>query len=143
MTLKPTKLSEIKRDWHLVDAKGEILGRLATVIAGLLMGKVKPYFVRHLDCGDNVVVINAKDIKVTGKKEKQKKYYRYSGYPGGLKTQTLAEIRAKNPNRIIYEAVRGMLPQNKLRDRMLTRLYVYADDKHPYADKFLINTCQK
>ncbi|TSC54370.1 MAG: large subunit ribosomal protein L13 [Microgenomates group bacterium LiPW_16] len=91
--LKPTRQSEIKRDWHLVDAKGQILGRLATVIAGLLMGKTKPYFVRHLDCGDFVVVINAKDVKVTGKKEKQKIYTRYSGYPGGLKRETLGQLR--------------------------------------------------
>ncbi len=134
--LKPTKQSEIKRDWHLVDARGQVLGRLATIIAGKLMGKNKPYFVRHLDCGDNVVVINAKEIKVTGKKETQKKYYRYSGYPGGQKIQTLGEIRAKNPTRIIHDAVRGMLPQNKLRDRMMTRLYISVDEKHPYINKF-------
>ncbi len=134
--LKPTKQSEVKRDWHLVDAKDQVLGRLATVIAGKLMGKNKPYFVRHLDCGDNVVIINAKDIRVTGKKESQKKYYRYSGYPGGQTIQTLAEIRAKNPTRIIYEAVRGMLPQNKLRDRMMARLHISVDEKHPYQDKF-------
>ncbi len=134
--LKPVKQSDIKRDWHLIDARGQILGRLATAAAGFLTGKGKPYFVRHLDCGDNVVVINAKEIKVTGKKEIQKKYYRYSGYPGGQKVQTLAEIRAKNPTRVIYEAVRGMLPQNKLRDRMMTRLYIYVDENHPFKDKF-------
>lgn len=133
--LKPTRQSEIKRDWHLVDAKGQILGRLATVIAGLLMGKTKPYFVRHLDCGDFVVVINAKDVKVTGKKEKQKIYTRYSGYPGGLKRETLGQLRQRYPEKIIMEAVKGMLPQNKLRDRMLTRLYIFAGDKHPYSDK--------
>lgn len=133
--LKPTKLSEIKRAWHLIDAKNQILGRLVTSIAEFLMGKTKPYFVRHLDGGDYVVVINAKDIKVTGKKEKQKKYYRFSGYPGGLKVKILSELRRENSTRIIYEAVKGMLPQNKLRDRMLTRLYIFADEKHPYGDK--------
>lgn len=133
--LKPTKISDIKRVWHLIDAKEQILGRLAGRIAEFLMGKTKPYFVRHLDCGDYVVVINAKEVKVTGKKEKQKKYYRYSGYPGGLKVKTLWQLRRENPRRIIYEAVRGMLPQNKLRDRMLTRLYVFAGEEHPYGDK--------
>lgn len=134
--IKPTKASEIERDWHLIDAKGQVLGRLVTGIAELLMGKNKPYFVRHLDCGDFVVVVNAKDIKVTGKKEKQKQYYRYSGYPGGLKAESLAHLRDRFPEKIIVEAVSGMLPQNKLKDRMLTRLYVFADDKHPYEDKF-------
>lgn len=133
---KPTKQSEIKRDWHLFDAKDQILGRLATEIAGVLMGKAKPYFVCHLDCGDFVVVVNAKNIRVTGKKEKQKNYYRYSGYPGGLKRETLDQLRQKHPERIIFEAVKGMLPQNKLRDRMLTRLYVFAGSEHPYQDKF-------
>lgn len=134
--IKPTRQKDIKREWHLIDAQEQILGRLTTKIAGLLMGKNKPYFVRYLDCGDYVVVVNAKDIQVTGKKEKQKKYYRYSGYPGGLKIKTFAQLREENPTRIIYEAVRGMLPQNKLRDRMITRLYVFADDKYPYQDKF-------
>lgn len=134
--IKPTKISDIKREWHLIDAKGQILGRLATVMAKLLMGKNKPYFVRHLDCGDYVVVINAALIKVTGKKEEQKKYLHFSGYPAGLKAESLSQVRQKNPTRIITEAVKGMLPQNKLRDSMLTRLYVYADNEHPYQDKF-------
>lgn len=136
MVIKPTKISEIKRDWHLINAKNEVLGRLSTGIAGFLMGKNKPYFVRHLDCGDFVVVINAKEIKVTGKKEKQKTYGHYSGYPGGLKIKTLAQVRQENPTRIIFEAVKGMLPHNKLGDRMITRLYLYADENHPYGDKF-------
>jgi len=134
--LKPTKKSEIKRGWHLLDAKNQILGRLATKIAQLLMGKNKPYFVRHLDCGDYVVVVNAKEVKVTGKKEKQKQYYRYSGYPGGLKKETLEHLRRRFPEKIIIEAVKGMLPQNKLKDKMLGRLFVFADDNHPYKDKF-------
>ena len=134
--IKPTKISDIKREWHLIDAKGQILGRLATVMAELLMGKNKPYFVRHLDCGDYVVVINATRIEVTGKKEEQKKYLHFSGYPAGLKAESLSQVRQKNPTRIITEAVKGMLPQNKLRDSMLTRLFVYANDEHPYKDKF-------
>lgn len=133
--LKPTRQSEIKRDWHLIDAKDKILGRLATQVAELLTGKTKPYFVRHLDCGDYVVVVNAGKVKITGKKETQKQYYRYSGYPGGLKVKTLGQLRKENPTRIIFEAVKGMLPQNKLRDRMLTRLYIFAGEEHPYGDK--------
>lgn len=134
--LKTTKISDVKREWHLFDAKDKVLGRLTTEAAKLLMGKDKPYFVRHLDCGDYVVIINAKLIKVTGKKEKQKKYYRYSGYPGGLKVKILSQVRAENPAKIIFEAVKGMLPQNKLRASMLKRLYIYSDEKHPYSEKF-------
>lgn len=135
---RPTKLSEIKRDWHLVDVRGEILGRIATDIAKLLMGKAKPYFARNQDCGDHVVVINAKEVKVTGKKEKQKKYYRHSGYPGGLKIEVLDKLRARKPDEIVHHAVKGMLPQNKLRDRMLTRLYIFGGEEHPYKSKFKI-----
>lgn len=134
--MKSTKLSQIKRQWHLFDAKSQILGRFATQVAQLLMGKNKPYFVRHLDCGDYVVVVNAKDIKVTGKKEEQKLYYRHSGYPGGFRQDPLKKWREEKPAEIIIHAVRGMLPQNKLRDRMLTRLKVFAGEKHSYVDKF-------
>ena len=134
--IKATSQGEIKQVWHLIDAQDQILGRLVTKIAALLMGKNKPYFVRYLDCGDYVVVVNAKQIKVTGQKEKQKLYYRYSGYPGGLRSRSLGEMREVMPEKIIYEAVKGMLPQNKLRDRMLTRLYVYQESEHPYKDKF-------
>lgn len=109
--IKPTKQSEIRRDWNLIDADGQILGRLATDIAKILMGKNKPYFVRHLDCGDFVVVINAKKIKVTGKKETQKLYFRYSGYPAGLKGENLGALRQRYPEKIIQEAVKGMLPR--------------------------------
>lgn len=133
---KSTKLSEIKRSWHLIDLKEKTLGRISTQIANLLMGKSKPYFVRNLDLGDYVVVINTKQVKVSGKKEKQKKYYRYSGYPGGLKSETLENLRRRNPSEIIHHAVRGMLPQNKLRDRMLKRLYVFEGEEHPYKEKF-------
>src|SRR5882724_4061419 len=125
-----TKGSEIKRAWHLIDMKGQTLGRASTQIAKFLMGKSKPYFVRNQDCGDYVVVINAKDLKVTGNKEEQKNYYRHSGYPGGFKQETLKELRARKPELIVTYAVKGMLPQNKLRDRMLRRLFVFAGEEH-------------
>ena len=132
----PTKLSDIKRSWHLFDVEGKILGRIASEIAKVLIGKSKPYFVSHLDCGDYAVVINAEKVKVTGKKETQKKYSRHSGYPGGYREETLMELRQRNPADIIKFAVLGMLPQNKLRDRMLTRLFIFKGEEHPYKDKF-------
>src|SRR3989338_2172998 len=135
-TTLPTKQKDIKRDWFLFDAKDQILGRLATGLAQNLMGKNKPYFIHNLDCGDHVVVINASRIKVTGNKAKQKLYDSFSGYPGGRKKHTFDDILNQNPQRIIREAVSGMLPKNKLRDQMLKRLYVYKDDNHPYQAKF-------
>src|SRR6266498_2179785 len=129
-----TKASDVKRTWHLIDVKDEVLGRIATRIAHLLMGKGKAYFVRNLDCGDYVVIVNAKDVKVTGKKEEQKNYYRHSGYPGGFKSETLKELRVRKPEAIITHAVKGMLPNNRLRDRMLTRLFVFAGEEHTYGD---------
>lgn len=131
-----TKQEEIKRAWHLIDVKDQTLGRVASQIAELLMGKSKPYFVRNLDCGDYVVITNASQVKVTGRKEDQKKYYRHSGYPGGFRVETLKELRGRKPEDIITHAVKGMLPQNRLRDRMLTRLFVFAGEEHKYADKF-------
>ena len=135
-----TKATEIKRDWHLIDVKDIALGRISTKIALLLMGKSKPYFVRTLDCGDYVVVVNAKTVKVTGKKEEQKTYYRHSGYPGGFKSATLKEKRAEKPEDIIRHAVSGMLPQNKLRASMLKRLYVFAGEEHKYQDKLKVQS---
>ena len=130
-----TKKETIKRTWHLVDVKDVMLGRVSSKIAQLLMGKSKPYFVRTLDCGDYVVVINAKDVKTTGNKELQKKYYTYSGYPGGLTIKSLKEVRAQKPTEVITHAVKGMLPQNKLRASMLKRLFVFAGAEHKYEDK--------
>lgn len=124
-----TKESDIKRERHVLDVKGKVLGRVATDIAKLLMGKSKPYFVRNLDCGDFVTVVNAKHVILTGKKEDLKKYYAYSGYPGGLRVETPKTLRAKNPTQLIEHAVKGMLPQNKLRDRMLMRLEIHAEEK--------------
>lgn len=134
--LKPTKKSEIKREWHLFDAKGQVLGRLATRIVPLLLGKGKPYFVKNLDCGDSVVVVNARDILVTGKKETQKNYYSYSGYPGGLKKTSLEQLRREFPERIIEKAVLSMLPKNKLRPLWLKKLHVFAGSEHDFQDKF-------
>lgn len=131
-----TKQSDIKQTWHLIDLKGKTLGRISTDIAKLLMGKAKPYFVRRLDVGDYVVAINAKEIVVSGKKEIKKIYYRYSGFPGGLHSEALGHLRERKPEEIIYHAVKGMLPQNKLRDKMLKRLKVFAGTNHPYEDKF-------
>jgi large subunit ribosomal protein L13 len=131
-----TKVSDIKREWHLIDVKDKPLGRVSSEIAQLLMGKRKPYFVRNLDCGDYVVIVNAKEVKATGNKEEQKNYYRHSGYPGGFKSETLRELRARKPEEIIVHAVKGMLPQNKLRDKMLRRLFVFAGEEHKYEDKF-------
>ena len=137
---KTTKFSEIKRDWHLVNAEGQVLGRLATKIAQLLMGKNKPYWVGNLDCGDYVVVTNAANVKVTGQKVEQKQYYRHSGYPGGFREINFAKQMEKDPRFIIHHAVWGMLPKNKLQDRRIARLKIYADEKHPYGDKkFLIS----
>jgi len=130
------KNKEIKRDWYLLDAKGEVLGRFASKIVTYLLGKHKVNYVPHLDCGDFVVVINAKDVVLTGKKENFKTYSRYSGYPGGLKTITFSELKEKNPAEIIKLAVSRMLPKNKLRQKRLNRLLVFADDKHPYKNKF-------
>lgn len=132
---KSTKASKIMRVWHLVDAKDKVLGRVAVEIAAKLIGKSKPYFVRNLDCGDFVVVINAKHVKVTGKKEKEKMYTRYSGYPGGLKAKALWQVRAEHPTELIRRAVMGMLPKNKLRDRMITRLHVTPEATHNFGSK--------
>lgn len=129
---RATKASEVKRSRHLLDAKGQILGRLASQAAQLLMGKDKPNYVPYLDMGDYVVVINAKEIKVTGKKEEQKVYTRYSGYPGGLRKETLKELRKRRPEEIVRHAVKGMLPRGKLGRKMITKLYVYPGPEHPH-----------
>jgi len=127
-----TKASDIKREWHIIDASGKVLGRLATQVAGLLMGKHKPIFCRHLDTGDFVVVINAEKIRVTGNKDKQKLYYRHSGYPGGLKSISFERMMQTYPTRVIEYAVKGMLPHTRLRAGMMKRLRVCVGDAHPY-----------
>ncbi len=127
-----TKVSEIKRDWHVIDATDQVLGRLATRVAGLLMGKHKPIFSRNLDVGDYVVIINAEKVRVTGDKAKQKVYYRHSGYPGGLKSITYDKLMQTNPTRIIEHAVKGMLPHTRLGANMMKKLKVYVGDTHPH-----------
>ena len=133
---RPTKAKEITRSWHLIDAEDKILGRLSTQISLLLMGKSKPYFSPHLDCGDYVVVINSSKVKVSGNKSKQKLYRRHSGYPGGFKEITFEKQMEKDPRKVVRHAVSGMLPKNKLRSRRMARLKIFKDEKHSYRDKF-------
>jgi large subunit ribosomal protein L13 len=135
MTAKITQSAreqDVQRDWYVVDAQGQTLGRLATQVATILKGKNKPSYTPHVDCGDFVVVINAEKIHVTGQKMSQKKYYRHSGYPGGLKEVTLRDQLDKFPNRVFESAVRGMLPHNRLGRRMFKKLKVYAGPNHPH-----------
>jgi len=133
---EPTKKAEVVRVWHLVDVGDKILGRVATDIAQKLMGKGKPTFARNIDSGDFVVVVNAKKVKVTGRKETEKQYTQYSGYPGGMKKLPLWKLRESKPREIIRHAVVGMIPKNKLRARVMTRLYVYPGVDHPYKTRF-------
>jgi large subunit ribosomal protein L13 len=133
MKTKTLKISEIKKDWWIADAESQILGRLASKIAQILRGKHKVNFVPHMDNGDCVVVINAEKIMVTGKKEEKKSYFRHTGYPGGVKTTSLALLRRTYPERIIENAVKGMLPHNKLGRRMLKHLKVYVGTDHPHS----------
>lgn len=133
---RPVRKAEIKREWHLVDAKDKVLGRIVTEIATYLQGKHKRAYVPYLDCGDNVVVINAKHVTVTGNKAQDKEYDQYSGFPGGRKVRTYGELMKIKPEKVIRAAVSGMLPKNKLRDERLSRLFVFDEDKHPHADKF-------
>ena len=126
------KASEIKRHWHVIDASGRVLGKLATEAAQLIMGKHKPIYSRHLDVGDYVVVTNANKIVLTGNKPQQKVYHRHTGYPGGLKTVTFEKMIAEKPTWVIEHAVKGMLPKNRLGAAMLKKLKVYTGDAHPH-----------
>jgi large subunit ribosomal protein L13 len=126
------KPREIEQSWYLVDADQRTLGRLATEIADLLRGKGKPAYTPHVDTGDFVVVVNARTVRVTGKKLEQKIYYRHSGYPGGLRERTLAEQLARRPEEVIRRAVKGMLPHNRLGAQQLRKLKVYAGSDHPH-----------
>ena len=133
---KSVSEKNIKRNWHLIDVKGKILGRAVPEATKLLQGKHKLDYTTYLDSGDYVVIINAKYVVVTGKKPRTKLYTSYSGYPGGLKSIRFEELLKKNPSAVIRHAVSGMLPKNKLRDKRLSRLFVYPDEKHPYKNKF-------
>ncbi|MEE3152348.1 MAG: 50S ribosomal protein L13 [Acidobacteriota bacterium] len=119
-------------EWHVIDAEGQVLGRLATRIATILMGKHKPGYTPFLDCGDHVVVVNADKVVLTGNKMNDKKYYRYSGYPGGIKEARARRVMRENPTRILESAVRGMVPKTKLGRQMLSKLRVYAGPEHPH-----------
>ena len=127
------KPGEITREWYLVDADGKTLGRLATQIADTLRGKRKPQFTPHTDTGDFVVVVNAEKIHVTGNKLDQKRYYRHSGYPGGLKSRTLREQLDRRPTEVLRVAVKGMLPKNRLARQQITKLKIYAGPDHPHG----------
>jgi large subunit ribosomal protein L13 len=126
------KAEDVEREWFVVDAEGETLGRLATRIADTLRGKRKPQYTPHVDTGDFVVVVNAEKIQVTGNKLDQKRYYRHSGYPGGLRSRTLREQLDRQPAEVIRKAVKGMLPRNRLANRQITKLKVYAGPNHPH-----------
>lgn len=127
------KSAEIKREWRVVDADGATLGRLATRIATLLRGKHRATFSTHIDTGDPVIVLNASKIKVTGRKLQAKQYVRHSGYPGGMRTESLERLLARRPEEVIRRAVRGMLPRNRLGEQMIRKLHVYAGADHPHA----------
>ncbi len=126
------KQSEIERGWRVIDAEGETLGRLATRIATILRGKDKPTYTTHMSVGDNVIVINAEKVRVTGQKEQNKIYYRHSQYPGGLRKVTLSTMREKHPDRIIQSAVKGMIPHNRLGRQIMRHLHIYAGPEHPH-----------
>jgi large subunit ribosomal protein L13 len=126
---------DVKRKWHIVDAKGKVLGRLATKLATVLSGKDKPFYSPHVDGGDFVIVLNAKHVQLTGQKREQKMYYRHSGYVGGLKEIKARQMLDTHPERVIKLAVKGMLPKNKLASRMLRRLKVYKNGTHPHGSQ--------
>ena len=125
--------ADIERKWYVIDAEGQVLGRLAAKIAVLLRGKNKPTYTPHLDCGDFVVVVNAGKVRLTGRKETQKVYQRFSGYMGGLKEAVAEDVRAADPTRLVREAVWGMLPKGRLGRSQFSKLKIYADSEHPHA----------
>jgi large subunit ribosomal protein L13 len=131
MLTRETALAD--RRWFVIDARDQVLGRLASLAATLLRGKTKPSFTPHVDCGDFVVIVNAEHVKLTGAKDHTKVYYRHSGYPGGLREQTAATLRATHPERLLRLAVTGMLPKNRLGRRLATKLKIYVGPEHPHA----------
>jgi large subunit ribosomal protein L13 len=133
MATYSAKKEEIVRKWFVIDANGRTLGRLATVAASVLKGKTKPIFTKHVDTGDFVIVVNAKKVHLTGKKLDQKTYYSHSGFPGGLKSVTAGTLMKTKPEEVIKRAIEGMLPKTRLGKQMLSKLKVYAGDKHPHS----------
>lgn len=138
MKTEPIKKTDIKRDWYIIDAKGKALGRLATKIAKLLIGKDKTNYTYNLDCGDWVVVINARKIVLTGRKKFQKVYQHHTGWPGGLKEASFTKMMKKDSRKVVFMAVSGMLPKNKLRAKRLKRLRIFVGENHDYSSKKLI-----
>jgi len=130
---------KIERKWYIFDAKDQVLGRFSTKIADILRGKNKPSFSPNHDNGDYVIILNAKDIKLTGNKESNKMYYRHSRFPGGLKSESLATVKASNPEKVVFEAIKGMLPKNKLKKEVLTKLKIYASNEHNHEAQQPIN----
>lgn len=126
------RVADLGRKWYLVDVKDAILGRTAVKIANILRGKQKATFTPHLDCGDFVIVINARHVRLTGRKSEGKLYYRYTGYPGGLRKRTFSQLSARFPERVVETAVRGMIPHNRLGRKVIKKLHVYPDDYHPH-----------
>ena len=127
------KTNDIQKKWYLVDAQGKTLGRLASQVAAILRGKHKPTFTPHMDMGDNVIVVNAEKIQVTGRKADQKKYYRHSGYPGGIKVTAYGDMLKNKPERVITIAVKGMIPHNRLGRKIISHLKVYRGTDHPHS----------
>lgn len=127
------KSSEVKKDWVLIDAKDQVLGRVASKAASILRGKTKPTYTPHVDCGDNVIIINAGKIKLTGNKLEDKRYYRHTGYPGGIKSLTARQILERRPSEVLSKAIRGMLPKNRLGRTLWVNFRIYDADEHPHT----------
>ncbi len=128
------KPSDIQKDWIIIDAEGVVLGRLASIVAARLRGKHKPIFTGHMDCGDNIIIVNADKVQLTGRKRKDKTYYWHTGYPGGIKSRTVEQVlEGKHPERVVTQAVRRMLPSNRLSRRIMKNLKVYAGPDHPHV----------
>lgn len=123
----------VEREWHIIDAENKTLGRLATKVASLLIGKHKPYITKHVDCGDYVIIVNAEKVRLTGKKMDQKESIRHTGYPGGQRIETARELIARRPEKLVEDAVRDMLPKTRLGDQMYKKLFVYKGENHPHG----------
>ncbi|MBN1116055.1 MAG: 50S ribosomal protein L13 [Bacteroidales bacterium] len=130
---KSANSATVQKEWYVVDATNEVLGRLSAKVAKILRGKNKPDFTPHVDCGDNIIVINAEKVRLTGNKMSSKTYIRHTGYPGGQRVNTVEEVLAKTPERVIEKAVKGMLPKNRLAGAILKNLHVYAGSEHPHT----------
>ena len=135
MLTSSIKKDEIKRDWFIVDADGKTLGRLASAVAQIIRGKKKPFYTPNMDMGDFVVIVNAEKVFLSGSKEKQKTYFKHSGYPGGDREVSLSKLRESKPEQIIYNAVKGMLPHNRLGRKLLKHLKIYSGSEHPHSSQ--------